>query len=90
MRRGFPLMTLGLVLGAWWGKLAWGDYWYWDPKEMSALAAWRSFMAYLHLSPAARRKGSALILLGDALIIFTLLWLNLAPRLFPGLHTYAG
>ena len=24
---GFPLLTLGLILGSWWGKLAWGDYW---------------------------------------------------------------
>src|SRR4030042_6846944 len=30
---GFPLRTLGLILGSYWGKLAWGDYWGWDPKE---------------------------------------------------------
>lgn len=24
---GFPLLTLGLILGSWWGKLSWGDYW---------------------------------------------------------------
>jgi len=23
---GFPLMTTGLVLGSWWGHLAWGDF----------------------------------------------------------------
>jgi len=30
---GFPLLTLGLILGSYWGKLAWGDYWGWDPKD---------------------------------------------------------
>ncbi|NIA22290.1 MAG: hypothetical protein GWP05_10090, partial [Anaerolineaceae bacterium] len=34
---GFPLLTLGLVLGAWWGKVVWGDYWNWDPKELWSL-----------------------------------------------------
>jgi ABC-type transport system involved in cytochrome c biogenesis permease subunit len=32
---GFPLLTLGLIMGSWWGKLAWGDYWGWG---LSALA----------------------------------------------------
>jgi len=35
---GFPLLTVGLILGAWWGKRAWGDWWNWDPKEMWGLA----------------------------------------------------
>ncbi|MGH7443205.1 MAG: cytochrome c biogenesis protein CcsA, partial [bacterium] len=30
---GFPLLTLGIILGAIWGHLAWGRYWGWDPKE---------------------------------------------------------
>jgi ABC-type transport system involved in cytochrome c biogenesis permease subunit len=37
---GFPLLTLGLILGSWWGKLAWGHYWGWDPKELWSLASW--------------------------------------------------
>jgi ABC-type transport system involved in cytochrome c biogenesis permease subunit len=31
---GFPLLTLGLVLGSVWGQNAWGDWWGWDPKEL--------------------------------------------------------
>jgi len=37
---GFPLLTLGLILGSYWGKQAWGDYWGWDPKELWSLASW--------------------------------------------------
>ena len=47
---GFPLLTLGLLLGSWWGKLAWGDYWCWDPKEMWSLASWLTYVGDLHFS----------------------------------------
>ena len=45
---GFPLLTLGLVLGSWWGKLAWGRYWGWDPKELWSLASWLVYVGYFH------------------------------------------
>jgi len=89
---GFPLLTLGLVLGAWWGKLAWGDYWNWDPKELWSLVSWLVFLAYLHFravrGPRSPVLGSVLVLAGTACILITLLWANLS-RLFAGLHSYA-
>ena len=45
---GFPLLTLGLILGSYWGKLAWGDYWGWDPKELWSLASWLVYVGYFH------------------------------------------
>lgn len=90
---GFPLLTLGLVLGAWWGKLAWGDYWSWDPKELWSLVSWLIFLGYLHVRYLDNRRhprlGSILIILGLAAIIVTLLWVNLS-RIFPGMHSYAS
>ncbi len=89
---GYPALTLGLLLGAWWGKLAWGSYWHWDPKEMWALATWLIYTGYFHarttLAPEARRARAALLLAGFAAIVLTLTWVNLS-RLFPGLHSYA-
>jgi cytochrome c-type biogenesis protein CcsB len=89
---GFPLLTLGLALGAWWAKLAWGDYWSWDPKELWSLVSWLIYLFYLHFRYMFGRKHrrilSILILAGLAAIIITLLWVNLS-RIFGGLHSYA-
>ncbi len=89
---GFPLLTLGLILGSWWGKLAWGDYWGWDPKELWSLASWLVYLGYFHwrymFGKKYPRLNSAWAIAGMATIIVTLLWVNLS-RLFPGLHSYA-
>ncbi len=89
---GFPLLTLGLVLGSCWGKLAWGDYWGWDPKELWSLACWLVYAGYLHFRCTFGKKfpriNSAWVIAGMAVIIITLLWVNLS-KLFPGLHSYA-
>jgi ABC-type transport system involved in cytochrome c biogenesis permease subunit len=89
---GFPLLTLGLILGSWWGKLAWGHYWGWDPKELWSLASWLVYLGYFHWRYMFGKKHPALnslwAIAGMAAIIVTLLWVNLS-RLFPGLHSYA-
>lgn len=89
---GFPLLTLGLILGSWWGKLAWGDYWGWDPKELWSLVSWLVYLGYLHFRSMFGKRfprlNSSIAILGAVAIIITLLWVNLS-RLFPGLHSYA-
>lgn len=93
IRLGFPLLTLGLVLGALWGKLAWGDYWNWDPKELWSLATFLIYVAYLHVRSlyGARHSlvNAGLALGGFACVIITLLWVNLG-RIFSGMHSYAS
>lgn len=89
---GFPLLTLGLILGSWWGKLAWGDYWGWDPKELWSLASWLVYVGYFHwrymFGKIHPRVNSVWAIVGMAAIIVTVLWVNLS-RLFPGMHSYA-
>ncbi len=89
---GFPLLTLGLVLGSWWGKLAWGRSWGWDPKELWSLASWLVYVGYFHwrymYGTKRPRINSLWALTGMLAIVITLLWVNLS-RLFPGLHSYA-
>ena len=89
---GFPLLTLGLILGSWWGKLAWGDYWGWDPKELWSLVSWLVYVAYFHFRYMFGRKKQRLncawVVGGLVAILITLLWVNLS-KLFPGLHSYA-
>jgi len=91
VRLGFPLLTMGLCLGAIWGKLAWGDYWNWDPKEMWSLATWLIFAGYFHLPKGSRadKLRAWVALAGFAMTIITLLWVNFS-KLFAGLHNYAS
>jgi ABC-type transport system involved in cytochrome c biogenesis permease subunit len=91
---GFPLLTLGLVLGAVWGKIAWGDYWNWDPKELWSFVSWLVYLAYLHFRSMYGSKFprllSAMVLAGLLAIILTLLWVNLARIFGGGMHSYAS
>ena len=89
---GFPLLTLGLLLGAAWGKRAWGDWWNWDPKELWSFVSWLIYAGYLHFRYLDGRRhprvGCALVVAGLVAVVITLLWVNLA-RIFEGLHSYA-
>ncbi len=89
---GFPLLTLGLILGSVWGQNAWGDWWGWDPKELWSLASLLVYVGYFHFRYMFGKRfpliNSLWAVAGLVVIIITLLWVNLS-RLFPGLHSYA-
>ena len=86
---GFFLLTLGLVLGAWWGKVCWGHWWQFDPKEMWSLATWLLYAVYFHLRPRlSPRADRAFLVAGAVMIVLTLTWINLS-RVFSGMHSYA-
>lgn len=89
---GFPLLSLGLVLGAWWGKMAWGDYWNWDPKELWSLVTWLVYLGYFHFrymfGTKYQKINSTLAISGAVVIVITLLWVNLSS-VFSGMHSYA-
>lgn len=88
---GYPVFTLGgLVFAMLWAKEAWGDYWFWDPKETWALIAWLTYSAYLHFRITRGwegRKSAWLAVLGFGVVLFTLIGVNL---LIVGVHSYAG
>ncbi len=87
MSVGFFLMTVGLVLGAVWGKVCWGDYWQYDPKEMWGLATWLTYFAVFAVGNRPRLR-VALGILGVVLILLTATIANFS-RIFAGLHSYA-
>jgi len=87
---GFPLLTLGVSLGAYWAYSAWGRYWGWDPKETSALVTWLIYAGYLHARNLRGWRGPAsawVLVIGFAAVLFTYFAVNLWVS---GLHSYAG
>ena len=87
---GFPLLTIGVVTGAFWANVAWGTYWSWDPKETWSLIVWFIYAAYLHarITRGWRgRKAAYLSIVGFAATIFCYLGVNL---ILSGLHSYGG
>jgi len=90
---GFPLLTLGLLLGCFWAKVAWGRFWGWDPKELWSLISWLAFVEYFHFRYQYGTKkitaNHILVITGMVFIVITLVWVNLS-RIFTGLHNYAS
>jgi cytochrome c-type biogenesis protein CcsB len=87
---GFPLLTLGVSLGAYWAHSAWGRYWGWDPKETSALITWLIYAGYLHARNLRGWRGAAsawVLVVAFAAVLFTYFAVNLWVS---GLHSYAG
>jgi len=85
---GLPLLTVGIITGAWWAKEAWGAYWQWDPKETAALVSWTTYALYMHLHTRNSWRGPRsawLCLLGFVTIIFCYLGVNIW---ISGLHSY--
>jgi cytochrome c-type biogenesis protein CcsB len=86
---GFPLLTLGIILGAIWAATAWGRPWGFDPKETWALITWLIYAIYLHgrhLAGWRGRQAAWISLLGFACVVFTYLGVNFV---LSGLHSYA-
>jgi cytochrome c-type biogenesis protein CcsB len=87
---GFPLLALGIALGAYWANSAWGRYWGWDPKETSSVVTWLIYAGYLHMRGLRRWQGTrsaVLLVAGFLAVLFTYFAVNLWVS---GLHTYAG
>ena len=77
---GLPLLTVGIITGAWWAKEAWGAYWQWDPKETAALALWIFYAIYMHLHTRNAWRGVRSAWLGVwglPLMLFVYLGVNI-------------
>ena len=84
---GFPLLTIGIVTGAFWANVAWGTYWSWDPKETWSLITWLVYAVMLHTRLVRGWRGrrmAIMAIIGFACVLFTYLGVNLLPSL----HSY--
>ena len=58
---GFPLMTLGILTGSMWAGIHWGNYWSWEPRQISSGIAWLFYGVILHgrITAGLREEGRA-------------------------------
>ncbi len=85
---GFPLLTLGIITGAFWAEYAWGSYWSWDPKQVFSFITWLFYLTVLHgrLTVGWRAKRAAyLAIIGFMGVIFTFVVISFFIK---GLHTF--
>lgn len=63
---GFILLTLSLMLGAFWADRVWGSMWDWEPKQTFALVTWIVYAAYLYFRIMSGWRGKSIGLLNIA------------------------
>jgi len=84
---GFPLMTLGILTGSLWAGVYWGDYWSWEPRQISSAIAWLVYGALLQGRVTAGwrgRRAAFLTILGFVVWFGYFLW---GDSVFPSRHT---
>jgi cytochrome c-type biogenesis protein CcsB len=83
---GFPLMTLGILTGTLWAGIHWGDYWSWDPRQISSAIVWLLYGALLHGRVTAGlrgKKAAVLTMVGFCVVLGYFLW---GDAIFPSRH----
>lgn len=85
---GFPLLTIGILIGSIWARTAWGSLWQWDPKQIWTLAAWIVYAFILHQRLAigwGGRKPAFFCLAAFIILLTSLFAVNL---LFETAHSF--
>lgn len=88
---GFMLLTFGMLFGAFWGKIAWGNYWAWDPKETWALITWLFYLLLIHIHNRHPQKYSilqTLIIISFVMLMITWLGIKYLPTASQSIHVY--
>ncbi len=82
------LLALGIIIGALWANISWGNYWTWDPKEVWALITLIVYAFPLHPSLSVSRNPKRFFLyctLAFLSVIITYFGVNF---LLGGMHAY--
>ena len=77
-------MSVGLVTGAIWGQISWGNFWSWDPKETWALINIITLSLYFHKND--RKAQSLIVIIAALTVLFTYFGVT---WLMSGLHSYS-
>ncbi len=86
---GWALLTIGIMLGAYWSyeTFGWGGYWAWDPVETSELLVWLTSTVYPHTVPllALAAESFAPLITSSVFLAMFVTRTGLSP-----LHSFAG
>ncbi len=85
---GFPLLTLGVLVGAMWARTAWGSLWQWDPKQVWTLTAWLVYALLLHQRLAIGWKGRKAAIFSILALTFLLALLVVINLFFVTAHSF--
>ena len=86
---GFPLITLGIISGALWAQLEWGQFWGTDLKIVLSLFTWLIYLALIYYRLITGWRGKRAAYLAIAGFISVLISF-LGAGYFGGLHSFTG
>lgn len=73
---GFVLWSLSMICGGFWGVVAWGAYFLWDPKVIWSVILWFHYATFAHLHLTPSLQGRAWV--RPALALVGLVWIFIA------------
>jgi ABC-type transport system involved in cytochrome c biogenesis permease subunit len=85
---GFPVLTVGVLVGAVWARTVWGSPWQWDPKQIWTLAAWILYAILLHQRVAIGWKGKKVALLSLLFLVLLVIAFGVEMVFFPTVHRF--
>jgi ABC-type transport system involved in cytochrome c biogenesis permease subunit len=85
---GFPLLTLGVLVGSIWARTVWGSHWQWDPKQIWTLTAWLLYAVLLHQRLALGWSGRRVALFSVLAFLILLAGFFLEKTFFTTVHNF--
>jgi cytochrome c-type biogenesis protein CcsB len=84
---GFPLLTLGILTGAIWGKYSWGRFWLWGEREVFSAIVWLLYAGLLQGRMVAGwrgRRAAIVTIVAFAVVLVSFLFGHV---IFPSKHS---
>jgi len=85
LKIAFFFLNVGLITGAIWAYVSWGNYWSWDPKETWALINVLALSFVFHLKMPTPRKKAWILIITVLTVAFTYWGVS---YILSGLHSY--
>ena len=85
---GFPLLSIGILIGSIYSQYAFGKYWQWDPKEVWALISWLFYAALIHQRITVGwqgRRAAIMSIICFCILMFTFIVIGIW---FGGYHSF--